>query len=157
MWLARNEPSMDSKEPTFLHLFFLELPSLRLRLESGFTTGNKVITTCCSKMTFFSETDGSWSHKGSEKPIEPSAQAEEYDHGKNEEGDPSTTHEAPSTFIFEEAFQLTNAHLDTLIVDFNTFKEDHGRQIQALRDSQQAFFHRIQDTQQANFDGIYEQ
>ncbi|PON69202.1 hypothetical protein PanWU01x14_089250 [Parasponia andersonii] len=39
-----------------------------------------------------------------------------------------------------EAFQIMKARLDTLVVDINAFKEDHGRQIQALQDSQQAQF-----------------
>ncbi|PON34821.1 hypothetical protein PanWU01x14_341200 [Parasponia andersonii] len=64
---------------------------------------------------FFNETNGTWIYKGPEKA-----------------GDPSPL------FNFEEAFQIMNAHLDTLIVDFNAFKEDHGRQIQAFQDSQQA-------------------
>ncbi|PON57255.1 hypothetical protein PanWU01x14_175190, partial [Parasponia andersonii] len=43
----------------------------------------------------------------------------------NEEGDPSTARTTPLTFNFEEAFQLMNARLDTLVVDFNAFKKDH--------------------------------
>ncbi|PON74955.1 hypothetical protein PanWU01x14_046720 [Parasponia andersonii] len=92
---------------------------------------------------FFNETNGTWSYKGPEKPGDPSVPIETHDYGDTEEGDLSTTHATPPTFNFEEAFQLMNACLDTLAVDFNTFKEDHRRQIQALQDSQQAQFDRL--------------
>ncbi|PON57542.1 hypothetical protein PanWU01x14_172620 [Parasponia andersonii] len=84
---------------------------------------------------FFNETNGTWIYKGPEKASDPSVPIETHDYDDNEEGDPSTTRTTPPMFNFEEAFQLMNAHLDTLVVDFNAFKEDHGRQIQALQDS----------------------
>ncbi|PON75731.1 hypothetical protein PanWU01x14_039910, partial [Parasponia andersonii] len=81
------------------------------------------------------ETNGTWTYKGPEKASDPSVPIETYDFGDNEEDDPSTARTIPPTFNFEETFQLMNARLDTLIMDFNIFKEDHGRKIQALQDS----------------------
>ncbi|PON54346.1 hypothetical protein PanWU01x14_195750 [Parasponia andersonii] len=92
---------------------------------------------------FFNETNGTWTYKGPEKASDPSVPMETHDYGDNAEGDPSTTRTTPPTFNFEEVFQLMNARLDTLVVDFNAFKEDHGWQIQALQDSQQAQFDRL--------------
>ncbi|PON55778.1 hypothetical protein PanWU01x14_185870, partial [Parasponia andersonii] len=92
---------------------------------------------------FFNETNGTWTYKGPEKAGDPSVPIETHDFGDNEESGPSTACTTPSTFNFEEVFQLMNARLDTLVVDFNTFKEDHSRQIQALQDSQQAQFDRL--------------
>ncbi|PON77949.1 hypothetical protein PanWU01x14_023030 [Parasponia andersonii] len=65
---------------------------------------------------YFDAKIGDWSYKGKNMH-------DKGDLDGNQEGGPSTTQEAPSSFNFEEAFQLMNARMDTLVEEFNAFKE----------------------------------
>ncbi|PON76860.1 hypothetical protein PanWU01x14_031800 [Parasponia andersonii] len=95
----------------------------------------------------FDNKSSNWSYKGKDTPSEQEEGGvhddDEGDLGKNQEGRPSTTQEAPSSFNFEVTFQLMNARMDTLVKDFNAFEEAQGRQVQELHASQQARFNRF--------------